>query len=44
MPAVNAYVCGFELDAYWEAERFTVELDSYEHHRSRAAFERDRAR
>lgn len=44
MPAANAYVAGFELDAYWEAERFAVELDGYEYHRSRSAFERDRAR
>jgi hypothetical protein len=44
MPAVNVYVCGFEIDAYWEAERFAVELDGYEYHRSRSAFERDRAR
>jgi very-short-patch-repair endonuclease len=44
VPAANAYVCGFELDAYWEAERFAVELDGYEYHRSRSAFERDRAR
>lgn len=43
-PAMNFNVAGFELDAYWEAERFAVELDAYETHRSRAAFERDRLR
>ena len=35
---------GFELDAYWEPQRFAVELDVYETHGSRAAFERDRQR
>jgi very-short-patch-repair endonuclease len=43
-PAMNHVVDGFELDAYWEAERFVVELDVYETHGSRAAFERDRIR
>jgi hypothetical protein len=35
---------GFELDAYWPEERFAVELDTYETHRTNAAFERDRLR
>jgi hypothetical protein len=43
-PAMNFNVAGFELDAYWERERFAVELDVYETHGSRAAFERDRLR
>jgi predicted transcriptional regulator of viral defense system/very-short-patch-repair endonuclease len=43
-PAMNYVVGGFELDAYWEAERFAVELDVYATHGSRAAFERDRLR
>ncbi len=43
-PAMNFSVGGFELDAYWEAERFAVELDVYETHGTRAAFERDRLR
>lgn len=43
-PAMNFNVAGFELDAYWEAERFAVELDVYETHGSHAAFERDRRR
>jgi len=43
-PAMNFNVAGFELDAYWEAERFVVELDVYETHGSHAAFERDRRR
>lgn len=34
----------FELDAYWQPEGFVVELDVYETHGSRAAFESDRLR
>jgi hypothetical protein len=41
---MNANVIGLELDAYWEAERFSVELDVYETHGTRAAFETDRLR
>lgn len=44
VPAMNLNVLGYELDAYWEAERFAVELDVYETHGSHAAFERDRFR
>jgi hypothetical protein len=44
LPAVNCAVAGLELDAYWERERFAVELDIFETHGSRAAFERDRER
>jgi very-short-patch-repair endonuclease len=43
-PAINAFVEGYEIDAYWEAERFAVELDGYEFHRGRASFESDRLR
>jgi Transcriptional regulator, AbiEi antitoxin len=43
-PSMNYNVAGFELDAYWEEEQFAVELDVYETHGSRAAFERDRLR
>jgi very-short-patch-repair endonuclease len=43
-PSMNFNVAGYELDAYWEAERFAVELDVYETHGSHAAFERDRLR
>jgi len=43
-PAMNFNVGGYELDAYWERERFAVELDLYETHGTRAAFERDRLR
>jgi len=40
-PLVNNHVEGYELDFYWERERFAVELDSWEHHRSRRSFEKD---
>jgi len=40
-PLVNNFIEGFELDFYWERERFAVELDSWEHHRSRRSFETD---
>jgi predicted transcriptional regulator of viral defense system len=43
-PAVNTYVEGHEIDAYWEQERFAVEVDGWEAHRTRAAFENDRIR
>jgi very-short-patch-repair endonuclease len=40
-PAINYFIAGHEIDAYWERERFAVELDGYETHGTRAAFERD---
>jgi very-short-patch-repair endonuclease len=43
-PVTGHNVVGYELDAYWPLERFAVELDVYETHGSRAAFERDRLR
>lgn len=43
-PHTNFVVHGFELDCYWPEHRFAVELDVYETHGSRAAFERDRKR
>lgn len=43
-PAINNFVAGYELDAYWERERFAVEIDGYETHGTRAAFERDPVR
>ncbi len=43
-PTVNAMIDGLEVDALWPAQRLIVELDGYEFHRTRAAFERDRAR
>jgi very-short-patch-repair endonuclease len=43
-PLVNNFVAGYELDFYWEEERFAVALDSWEHHRGRRSFEKDRER
>jgi hypothetical protein len=43
-PSMNFVVGGFELDAYWEHERFAVELDVYETHGTHDSFERDRLR
>jgi very-short-patch-repair endonuclease len=43
-PAMNHFVAGFEIDAWWEDERFGVELDAYETHGSRLSFEEDRVR
>lgn len=40
-PAMNTFVAGHEIDAYWEEERFAVEVDGWGTHRTRAAFERD---
>jgi len=44
MPSANFWVGEYELDAYWPEERFAVELDVYETHGTRAAFESDRRR
>lgn len=43
-PQTNVFVEGYELDAYWEAEGFVVELDVYATHGSRSSFEADRER
>jgi hypothetical protein len=43
-PIQNADILGHEVDALWPAAKLVVELDSWEHHAHRAAFERDRAR
>lgn len=44
IPAQNVHVLGHEVDALWPAAKLIVELDSWEHHGHRAAFERDRTR
>jgi very-short-patch-repair endonuclease len=44
LPSVNATVEGYEVDASWPGTPLIIELDSWEHHRTRAAFERDRVR
>jgi predicted transcriptional regulator of viral defense system len=43
-PANNVSLAGFEVDAFWPGTRLVVELDGYAFHRTRGAFERDRAR
>jgi hypothetical protein len=43
-PHTNYVEHGFELDCYWPEHRFAVELDVFETHGTRAAFERDRKR
>lgn len=43
-PAVNSFIEGYELDFFWGPERLAIELDSWEHHRSRQSFEKDRER
>jgi predicted transcriptional regulator of viral defense system len=43
-PAINTWVEACEIDAYWEAERLAVEVDGWEAHGSREAFEEDRLR
>ena len=43
-PSMNFNLEGYELDAYWPDLRFTVELDLFETHGTRAAFERDHLR
>jgi hypothetical protein len=44
VPALNVMVLGLEVDCFWPEARLVLELDSYAHHRSRSAFERDRWR
>jgi very-short-patch-repair endonuclease len=43
-PKVNSRVCGLEVDFWWAAERFVVEVDGRAFHGSTAASERDRLR
>lgn len=43
-PRVNTRVAGYEVDILFAAERVIIELDGWEHHQSRQAFERDRER
>jgi len=43
-PVQNVHVLDHEVDALWPAAKLIVELDSWECHGHRAAFERDRAR
>lgn len=42
LPAQNVSVAGEDVDAYWQESNLVVELDSWEFHKTRRAFERDR--
>ncbi|MEA2466001.1 MAG: hypothetical protein QOJ57_127 [Thermoleophilaceae bacterium] len=44
LPSCNVLVEGFLVDALWPGQRLIVELDSWEFHRERRAFEDDRTR
>jgi very-short-patch-repair endonuclease len=39
---VNADIAGYEVDFLWRSERLAVEVDGYDGHSGRVAFERDR--
>jgi very-short-patch-repair endonuclease len=41
---MNTQVADYEVDAYFPEHDLVVELDSWRHHGTRAAFERDRTR
>jgi very-short-patch-repair endonuclease len=43
-PELNVKVDRFEVDFLWRRERLIVEVDGWDSHRSRSAFEEDRAR
>ena len=43
-PFTNISILDHEVDAYWPSHRLVVEMDSWEYHSHRAAFEDDRAR
>jgi hypothetical protein len=43
-PLVQTIVEGYRVDFCWPEQRLIVETDGYEHHATRAAFERDRAK
>jgi very-short-patch-repair endonuclease len=41
-PTVNSRLLGYEVDFYWPAYRFVVEVDGFRFHSTRRAFEHDR--
>ncbi|HKG37665.1 MAG TPA: type IV toxin-antitoxin system AbiEi family antitoxin domain-containing protein [Conexibacter sp.] len=43
-PATNAHVSGYEGDAVWRAARLVVELDGWDGHKTRRAFQHDRTK
>ncbi|MFL5891383.1 MAG: DUF559 domain-containing protein [Solirubrobacterales bacterium] len=44
LPQLNVLVEDFLVDVYWPKARLVVELQSWEHHGHRQAFERDNER
>ncbi len=44
LPATNALIEGYEVDAVWRSQRIAVELDGWTDHQTRRAFEKDRER
>lgn len=44
IPEMNTTVCGYEVDALFADAKLIVELDGWDFHSSRTAFERDRER
>jgi very-short-patch-repair endonuclease len=44
VPVFNARVGGHEVDLHWAGQRLVGEMDGWQFHSTRAAFERDRAR
>jgi very-short-patch-repair endonuclease len=44
VPLTNRMVNGYQVDAVWPEHRLVVEVDGYEFHSGRRAFETDRAR
>jgi very-short-patch-repair endonuclease len=43
-PVTNVEILGCEVDAFWPKQRLIAELDGWEFHGHRAAFDRDHAR
>jgi len=43
-PRTNAHVAGHEVDACWPIARLAVELDCWQRHKDRDAFQRDRTK
>jgi len=43
-PEVNVRIHGHEVDFFWREHGLVVEIDGFQYHSSRAAFERDRRR
>jgi very-short-patch-repair endonuclease len=41
-PRMNARAAGWEVDAFWPAQRLIVEIDGWRYHRTRRRFEDDR--